>query len=190
MQLNKFIGSTGYEIIKVLNDDDWELLRTLKCTYPTVDWRPIRIRRVRGSKREGFRPADSPWACISSRLFFRRSAVDALRDLLEKDGELLPVEDEEGIELYVYNPRQIDAIDQNLSDGPRDKHGKLEGYGLHVFIPSLVEGVDVFRLTSNEYGDIYLSDRFVKRWKKAKLKGLDFKLVWDSELPPDKQPRV
>lgn len=190
MQLNDFIGSTGYEILHCVDDDGYDRLFDLKSSSRSRAWEPIRVRRVRPSKREGFRASDSPWVCISSALVFRRSAVDALRDILEKDGELLPLEDEEGVELYAYNPRQIDAIDQQLSDGPRDAQGKLEGYGRHVFIPALVDGVDVFRLTSNEYGDIYVSDRFVKRWKQAKLKGLNFRVVWDSELPPDKQPRV
>ena len=39
-------------------------------------------------------------------------------------------------------------------------------------------------------GGIYLSDRFVQRCKQAKLKGLDFILAWDSDLPPEAQPTV
>jgi len=39
-------------------------------------------------------------------------------------------------------------------------------------------------------GGIYLSERFIQRWKQAKLKGLDFIVAWDSDLPPEAQPTV
>ena len=59
-----------------------------------------------------------------------------------------------------------------------------------MFIPSVVEGVDMFKEVRERCGDVYLSDRFVARWKQAKLKGLNFHLAWDSELPPEQQPNV
>ncbi|MBK9266782.1 MAG: hypothetical protein IPM54_44240 [Polyangiaceae bacterium] len=188
MQLNEFIGSTGYEILQCFDYDGYDALHCLNGKPSAKKWKPIRVRRVRPSRRQGFRPSDAPWACVGDILVFRRSAVDALRDILDAHGELLPLEDEGGVELYAYNPRALDALDQVLSKGPRDDDGKLEGATYHVFIPSLVQGVDVFRLARERCGDIYVSDRFVERWKQAKLKGLDFRLVWDSDLPPEGQP--
>ncbi|MBK9264745.1 MAG: hypothetical protein IPM54_33795 [Polyangiaceae bacterium] len=123
-------------------------------------------------------------------LVFRRSAVDALRDMLDAFGELLPLEDEGGVELFAYNPRALEALDHVQSKGWRNDKGTLDVVGRHVFFPSVVEGVDIFRQKDKPRGVIYLSDRFVQRWKQAKLKGLDFILAWDSELPPEKQPNV
>jgi hypothetical protein len=61
----------------------------------------------------------------------------------------------------------------------------------HVFLPSVVEGVDIFKQPLPQGGgSIYLSERFVQRWRQAKLKGLVFGLAWDSDLPPEKQPNV
>ncbi|MBK9262631.1 MAG: hypothetical protein IPM54_22855 [Polyangiaceae bacterium] len=113
----------------------------------------------------------------------RRSAVDALRDMLEEHGELLPLQDEGGVELYVLNVRAIDALDE-----PRSKVNYVEGTDRisrikkPVFIPSAVEGVDIFTLR-RRLGQIYFSDRFVARVKAAKLKGLDFTKVWSSDEP-------
>lgn len=188
MQLNEFIGSTGYEILHCVDGGGYNLFRELNGSSRRTTWEPIRVRRVRMSRRQAFRPSDAPWGCVSNILVFRRSAVDALRDILETHGELLPLEDEGGVELYAYNPRALDCFDQVLSKGPRDENGRLEGATYPIFIPSVVEGVDVFQYKEERAGEIYVSDRFVARWKKAKLKGLDFRMVWDSELPPDKQP--
>jgi hypothetical protein len=192
MRLNEFSGSTGYEIINCIDDDGYDRLRELDGSPQKQKWRSIRVHRVSATKRHRCRPSDAPWACSSNYLVFRRSAVDALRDILDAHGELLPLEDEGGVELYVYNARALDALDQKLSQGPRAENGRLEGATRPVFIPSIVEGVDIFQIKGARAsaGDIYLSDRFLQRWKQAKLKGLDFFLAWDSDLPPEKQPKV
>ena len=190
MKLFDFIGAKGYEILHAVDPQGWDALGDLDGSPRGQTWVPQRVRRVRPSKREGFRPSDAPYACMSSILVFRRSAVDALRDILDAHGELLPLEDEEAVELYVYNPRSLRALDHAKSGGLRNEQGLLDVVYRHVFFPSVVEGVDIFRQTENRGGNIYLSERFLQRWKKAKLKGLDFKLAWDSDLPPDQQPNV
>ena len=120
----------------------------------------------------------------------RRSAVDALRDILHAHGELLPLVDEGGVELYAHNTWALDAFDHERSVGSRDEHGRIEIANNHVFIPPVVEGVDIFKQACPRAGTVYLSERFLARWKQAKLKGLDFILAWDSELPPEAQPNV
>ncbi|HRI72801.1 MAG TPA: hypothetical protein PK156_51545, partial [Polyangium sp.] len=141
------------------------------------------------NQREGFRPSDSPFLG-SYAIIFRRSAVDALRDILDAHGELLPLEDEGGVELFAYNPRALEALDHERTAGSRDKQGRVYLPNNHVFIPSVVEGVDSFRQAAKQRGGIYLGERFLQRWKQAKLKGLDFILAWDSDLPPEAQPNV
>jgi hypothetical protein len=55
---------------------------------------------------------------------------------------------------------------------------------------TVVNGVDIFRQAQARGGCTYVGEGFLQRWKKAKLKGLDFILAWDSDLPPDQQPNV
>jgi hypothetical protein len=184
MRLYKHTSSKGYEQLLCVGPQLGPFSE-LNGEPRTKKWEPIRVRRVRPSLREGFRPADSPLAVDC--LVFRRSAVDALRDILDAHGELLPLEDEGGVELFAYNPRALEALDHERTVGSRDKNGLVYIPHNHVFFPSVVEGVDVFR---QRKGDIYLSDRFIQRWKQAKLKGLDFILAWDSDLPPEAQPNV
>jgi hypothetical protein len=188
MRFHEYIGSKGYEIIHCVDRGSWEIFFELDGSSRRTTWKPVRVRRVRGSSREGFRASDSPYYGAEC-LMFRRSAVDALRDILDAHGELLPLEDEGGIELFAYNPRALDAFDHERTRGSRDENGRIELASYHVFIPSVVEGVDVFKQACPRAGTIYVSDRFVKRFKQAKLKGLDFRIVWDSDLPPEAQPK-
>jgi hypothetical protein len=179
MNMFKHIGGTGYEIILCPGGDaDYETLRLLDGTARKASWKPIPVQRVRGSKREAFRPSDFPY--LGCALILRRSAVDALRDMLDAHGELLPLQDDGGVELYVLNMRAIDALDEARSK--IDYMGETNRIGYinePVFIPSAVEGVDIFKLR-RKLGQIYFSDRFVARVKAAKLKGLDFTKVWSS----------
>ncbi len=189
MRVFKFSGSTGYEMLHCVDDSGWPILRELNGEPQAKHWKPIRVRRVRPSLRERSRPADSPYYG-STCLIFRRSAVDAFRDMLDAHGELLPLEDEGGVELFVYNPCALDALDHERMEGTRDEDGRIQVPNNHIFIPSVVEGVDIFKQAKRRAGNVYLSDRFLARWKQAKLKGLDFILAWDSDLPPEAQPNV
>ncbi len=189
MRIYDYQGSTGYEMLHCVDSEGWRFLGDLGGSPHANTWKPVRVRRVRPSAREGFRPSDSPFFSTAC-LVFRRSAVDALRDILDANGELLPLDDEEGVELFAYNAKQLDALDHAQSKGfMRNEEGRLRVPYVHVFFPSIVANADIFR-TKGHGGSTYVSHRFLQRWKKAKLKGLDFILAWDSELPPDQQPNV
>jgi hypothetical protein len=188
MRIYGHMLKTGYEMLHTA-DERWENLNKLNEKPAGKKWKPIRVRRVRPTMRAGCRPSDSPF-CGSDSLILRRSAVDALSDILDAHGELLPLIDEEGIELWAYHPRSIDAYDHALTRGWRDKKGRIELAEFHVFVPSVVEGVDIFKQAAPRAGRIYFGENFLQRWKQAKLKGLDFKLAWDSDLPPDQQPNI
>ena len=114
MQFHKYIGSTGYEMIDFYDGDDWEMLLRLNGKPQARHWTPLRVRRVRPTRREGCRASDSPYYGTHL-LIFRRSAVDALRDMLDAHGELLPLKDDDGVELFAYNPRALEALDQELT---------------------------------------------------------------------------
>lgn len=190
MRLYDYIHATGYEIILPVESSDFERFYKLIGKPASKKWKPVRVKRIRATPRQGCKPSDAPYMFCPGVLVLRRSAVDALRDILDAHGELLPLEDTEGVELYAYNPRALAAIDYSQSNGFRGSDGQLLSVHRHVFFPSVVEGVDIFRQAKERGGDIYLSECVLQRWKKAKLKGLDFHLAWDSDLPPDQQPNV
>lgn len=179
MEICDSIGATGYEIIHCPRGyDDWQTLGHLDGTRRSTNWQPLLVRRVRGSIREACRPSDFPY--VGSALILRRSAIDALRDMLDAHGELLPLQDEGGVELHVLNVNALDALDESRStvDYIGDT-GRIAYVKKPVFIKSAIEGVDIFTLRRC-LGHIYFSDRFVARVKAAKLKGRDFTKVWSS----------
>ena len=188
MRIYEYQQTTGYEILMPVDSNEFFTFHRLKGKPLGKKWKPIRVERVPATNRQAGRPSDAPYMFNPGVLVFRRSAVDALRDMLDAHGELLPLEDTGGVELFAYNPRVLEALDYSQSDGLRGPRGELAVVKRHVFFPQVVEGVDIFRQADEPTGVIYLSERFLQRWKKAKLKGLDFKLAWDSDLPPDQQP--
>jgi uncharacterized protein DUF1629 len=173
------LNRKGYEIIDQLTYDEYDVFWSFDGTSRRDGWKPIRVKRVRADWDRACRPADFPWLG-SDTLVMRRSAVDALRDMLDAHGELLPLETEDGIELYAFNVRAIDALDKERSsliyfpDGER-----IMDIRKHVFIPSTIQGVDMFRLPMRA-SSTYLSERFVQRVQAAHLKGLTFTAVWSS----------
>jgi hypothetical protein len=190
MYVYEYARSKGYEMLRPLDKDGFDRFDLLNGKPLGKTWKPIRVQRVRVTRREAFRPSDAPYVFSGGVLVFRRSAVDALRDILDAYGELLPLEDEGGVELFAYNPRTLKALDHERTLGSRDDRGRVYLPHNHVFIPSVVEGVDIFREARPRNAGIYLGERFLQRWKQAKLKGLDFILAWDSDLPPEAQPNV
>jgi hypothetical protein len=108
----------------------------------------------------------------------RRHAVDALRDLLEANGEVLPLATEDGVALSAYKPQVIDALDETRSTIARiPGTNKIMRIRRAVFIPSVLSGVDLFTLP-HRASATYLSDRVVTRIKFARLRGITFEKVW------------
>jgi uncharacterized protein DUF1629 len=169
----------GYELIDELTSDEYDVFESLDGTSRKANWKPIRVKRVRAYWNEACRPADFPWLG-SDALIMRRSAVDALRDILDAHGELLPLETDDGIELYVFNVRVIDALDETRSEVEKFQGTNRISYlGKIAFIPSAIHGVDMFKIPMR-VSSTYLSERFVERVQGAKLTGLTFIEEWSS----------
>jgi hypothetical protein len=174
------LNAKGYEIVNATNGyDDDEALRHLHGPSRKQDWKPILVQRDRPTRRRASKVADLPFRL--SALIMRRSAVDALQDILETHGEVLPLATEDNIELFVFNPRfVIDAIDKERSICEHYPEAGLILIRTHVFIESMIRDVDIFYGPYGT-GEIYFSDRFVERVKKAKLKGTEFIKLWSSD---------
>lgn len=109
----------------------------------------------------------------------RRTAVNALRDILDASGEVLPLSTDDGVELFVLNARVIDALDEAKSSIMRfPGTNRIMRIKTVAFIASSIDDdVDVFRLP-HRASPTYVSQRFVDRVKAAGLRGLEFKKVW------------
>ena len=171
----------GYEIVNTVNGyEDGDALRALGGSSRKHDWKPILVERVRATRRHGFKAAD--FTCSPTAFVLRRSAVDALQDILEAHGEVLPLATNDDVELFVFNPRFIiDAFDRERSTYEQVPGTNILWISKYVFIESAIRGIDIFRMPIPGAHSLFFSDRFVERVKAAKLKGTEFIKLWSSE---------
>jgi hypothetical protein len=117
--------------------------------------------------------SDAPDTNNSSYFMFRPSAIDALGEMLIENGELLPVDCPE--EVYLYNVTNVvDALDTERTKFKRLDSGRIYMYDCPIFRQSMVCDQAVFRTPQEYKGIIFVTHRFVARWRAAKLKGLEF----------------
>jgi len=125
------------------------------------------------------RESDSPWLGQWA-LMLRPKAVNALRSLLEANGELLPlaVANEE---LQIYNPRHVvDALDEDRSKLSRSDGDILIVY-THVFRPEVIRNLPIFKISNLKVSPTFVDQSFVSLWRASRLKGLDFTQVWEGD---------
>jgi len=112
---------------------------------------------------------------------FNSKAVNILGDLLEPNGELLPITCD-GERLFLFNvTRVVDALDEGNSGLKLFDDGDIMSIEEYSFIEERLLGVVVFKLPQRPLGWPYVTDPFVERVQAAKLKGFRFRLVWSSD---------
>jgi hypothetical protein len=110
---------------------------------------------------------------------FSQRAVEVLRDLLEPNGELLPLVSEVG-SYYAYNITTIaDALDPDPSevewyDDARDIAISVERY---VFRPERLRSLSIFRLVERP-ALTYVTNVFAERVRAHRLRGFVFRKLW------------
>lgn len=172
------VAAEDYESVEPSDDRDWEALSELNGQLRGAAWKPIAVRRVTSEKRKSLKPSDFPWPGSNFLLVMRRSAVVALREILDAHGELLPLTTHDGVALFVFNARTVDALDEAHSSLLRfPGTNRIMMIEKHAFFPSAIRGIDIFRLPIR-VSSTYVSERFVERVKKAGLRGLVFNEVW------------
>lgn len=112
---------------------------------------------------------------------FSRRAVDALRDFLEPNGELLPLVSTVG-EYDAYNTTTVvDVLDEQASEihWLSDKHTLDQVFEIkrYAFLPDRVAGLSIFRLVEG-FSRAYVSQVFVDRVREHDLQGFHFVRVW------------
>lgn len=148
----------------IRNYQTWQP-QSLKATWPT----PEVIGNVR-------RFNDFP--CINlSRPAFSQRAVDLLRDVLEPNGELLPVRHRIGT-YYFYNcTRMVSAADLTRSDVIRLDGGLITRTNGLVFIDERLDGLTIFK-ERTQLAQLFCTQTFVDRVEAAGLQGFVFVPIW------------
>lgn len=171
-----FIPMGGYELCLPLERPDLLIVHDTFAEEPLVGWKPIKAAVCSPylTGRPG-RRAEAPY-WHSSVLVLRQASLPVLSPLLEKHGELLPLEcaDEP---LWIYHCTTfIDALDAARSTftvfGPTKVVATT-----HLLEERLV-GIDAFRLAGRETAALFVSGAFVAAFGKAGFKGLKFRRRW------------
>lgn len=172
--------TNGYEWVNCADAEDYEVFNNFDGTARGKEWRPVLVRRVRADHSQDMKESDFPWLG-SWALVMRKAATDALRNILEESGEILPLQTDDGVELSVLNAQVVDALDEASSDIMRlPSSNRIMLVKKPVFLENPIKGLDVFRLP-HRASSTYVSDEFVKRVKEAGLRGLTFNKVWSSD---------
>ena len=112
---------------------------------------------------------------------FNPRSVEILADLLEGNGELLPIRCD-GEDYFLFNvTRVVDALDQQNSDLDLFDDGDILEIDRHVFIPEKLPSLSIFKIPQMVLADVFVTDPFVDRVESAGLKGFDFELVWSND---------
>jgi len=115
---------------------------------------------------------------------FSRRAVDALRDFLEPNGELLPLLTSVG-EYYAYNVTTVaDILNHEWAtvrwfDDKQDIALSIDHFELHE---SRLDNLSIFRIVEDPVAT-FVTNRFAERVREHKLEGFDFIKIWP--LPRD-----
>lgn len=139
--------------------------KTLKATWPT----PEVVGNVR---RFNDLVDDCPPA-------FSQRAVDMLRDLLEPNGELLPVKHKLGTYYYYNCHRMTNCVDLTKSKITKLKDGGIvSSTDRLVFIDELLdEDLTIFKVRT-QLMEVFCTQRFVDRVEAAGLQGFLFIPIW------------
>ncbi len=166
------------ELCQPVEDADFESFIELVNGVPRAgSWRPIRVELIGEDEGRALSPCDSPWLGEHA-LIFRIRALDAMRELLEQSGELLPLACADS-HLSVFNcTHLLDALDASASDLVRFSSGRVMHIGRYVFRKEVIGDAAVFKIPDLRASPTYLSERFVDAWRAAGLTGLEFQEIW------------
>lgn len=158
-----------------------EVLDKLGRAHPFhIDRTPIPYRDVWKEPLEiVFRPPENTTqnlvpdlAEVDGKLFFSEKAYQQLKELVEVEGEYLPVTYEGG-NGYIFNvltiAEDLNGLDDKLTG--HDRHGNLENF---AFREDVMGETPLFRAKIDEYQGIFCSDEFKKKINEAPLSGVTF----------------
>ncbi len=141
-------------------------------TDVTIGWDP-----------ETSRAPEEDYPCLMLSLpVFSASAIEALEDLLDGSGEILPATCE-GEQIFLFNVTNvIDALDESNSEVIRfDDCARLMRVDRYAFLSDKLKGSVIFKIPQFPTERVFVTNHFVERVKATLLKGFWFPRVWSTD---------
>ena len=111
---------------------------------------------------------------------FSHRALDCLKPLIEPNIEILSLDFDGGNYFGINVTTVLDAVDYEKSIYKTFRDGKrIMSFKKYSFIPSVVDGVPIFKITDEKVRYAFVSDAFRDIVEKNKLTGFLFRQVWD-----------
>jgi hypothetical protein len=173
-----------YQVLKPVDEDEYDRLFDGFRGAPMAEtWTPMAVRvRTEADTDAGRPPGDFPSIGGAPPVFSAR-AVEALADLLEGRGELLPLLSAEG-EYYAFNvTRLADGLDEERSVITRFSDGRVMNIEEYAFVPEPLVDETIFKLPQIPETYEYVTDPFVERVRERALEGFVFRAVWEGPDP-------
>lgn len=173
-------GGAEYEFLNLVRTEDLDSIRLIDGTSRAQKWTPFPVILERENEGERMVESDAPTFVISGMLVLRPAAVLAMGPILREHGELLPLDCPDA-QLFAFNATQVlDALDEPKSTFMRHpSDSQIFWIQKYVFKPEVIGSRSAFRITTERMSPIFVTQEFVDRWNAAKLRGLDFKLLWE-----------
>lgn len=141
------------------------------CGQPIrASWFPLQMKEEKHTRHLPFPDFDNTvhWP------MFSRQAVDVLADMLEPNGEVLPLICAAG-EYFAYNvTRLVNVLDTTRCNPDRDNFRKL------VFKTDCLDGLSIFTMKSRPWTHVLVTDLFIERVQQAELRGFNFRRLPNS----------
>lgn len=168
----------GFRWLTLAQEPDLGLLSVLRGLPAAAEWSTPVVGTLELDF-DGRTLPISDFPVFTTSAAFSKRAVDTLLDLLIENGEILPLECDEG-DFFVYNVTQVlDALDESASElrrFGRGGRGRVKQIVRHEFVPERVTA-SIFRIPQKPLR-VYVTQQFVDRVEGAGLTGFCFSQVW------------
>lgn len=171
---------SGMEWVRYHAFDDMERLVELGVEPVAEGWLAPSVSRLLEDEGIRFAPADLPWLG-GHWLVARRPARDVLEPVLGATVEFLPLDCDDGTELWVTHALvRAPVLDVERSDLKRFRSGGIMRIVRHEFLPVVAGVGPAFHLEAMRRGALYVTDAVVDAIETAGLTGVRFEEVWSS----------
>jgi hypothetical protein len=165
-----------YQHLVLFDEREEVRLRDMFMGAPmAATWKPPLVEILRDVRHRGRPRSDFP--AFGGDPVFSERAIEALRNLLEPSGEILPLRCHEGT-YFAYNvTRVVDALDEARSELERFDDGVVMRIVQPVFFPDRVAGETIFKVPQSR-ARVFVTDPFVQRIQERGLVGFDLQPLW------------
>ena len=145
-------------------------------SYPV----PIGVRNREGDKARSEVLADFTHMGLDPIPTFSQRAVDALGDALREHGELAPIQMDEPVQYYGFNPTTIvNVLDERTSQIKRFSDGGVMRVERHELLDSVTNLPPIFKIPQTRRNTTYVNELFVRLVEDHGLTGFRFELLFE-----------